>query len=110
MSLVEHFPITEADEQVANCIDRGLERIGPNVKYLVYWHLQNIGHIKRFEIVSNPEKFSGALKRLYRESAAAVERAIVQELNASFGMSYNPDELIPAMKEAQKRSEQIRVI
>lgn len=110
MSLVERYPISEAEEQVASCIDRGLERIGPNVKYLVYWHLQNIGRIKRAEIISNPEKFAAALRRLYRESDVAVERAIVQELNASFGMSYSPSEMVLAMNEARKKSERTSVI
>jgi hypothetical protein len=108
MSLLEKFP--ESEEQVTACIDRGLDRVGPNVKYLVYWHLQNIGHIKRAEITSNPENFAKALRGLYRESASGVERAIVQELNIAFGLNFQPTQLVSAMNEARKKVECVKVI
>jgi hypothetical protein len=103
MSLLEK--VSQSDESITVCIDRGLDRVGPNVKHLVYWHLQNIGHIKRTEIVDNPEKFVSGLRGLYRESAAGVERAIVQELDASFDMSYAPTQLVGAIKEARRRAD-----
>lgn len=101
---------SDSDEQVSECIDRGLDRVGPNVKYLVYWHLQNIGHIKRAEIPANPEKFVKALGGLYRESAAGVERGIVQELNATFGLACPPTELAKAIKEARQKTAAIKVV
>ena len=107
---MEKYPISEAEEQVVSCIDRGLERIGPNVRYLVYWHLQNIGHIKRTEIALNPEHFAAAIRGLYRESAPAVERAIIQELNLGFGLNYYPNQLIDAINDARQKSEQMKVI
>jgi len=99
-----------SDEQIVACIDRGLDRVGPNVKYLVYWHLQKIGHIKRTDIVVNPEKFVSGLRGLYKESAAGVERAIVQELNLSFGLNYTPTQLVSAINEARQKAESIKVI
>jgi hypothetical protein len=110
MSLMEKFAQSEANEQVSSSIDRGLDRVGPNVKYLVYWHLQKIGHIKRSDITSNPENFVSALRVLYRESSAAVERAIVQELNISFGLDCSPNQLVGAINAARKKAEQIKVI
>jgi len=110
MSLIEKFPISESEEQVLSSIDRGLDRVGPNVKYLVYWHLQNIGHVKRVDIVSNPEHFLAALRGLYRESSVAVERAIVQELNASFGLNCAPTQMIAAIKEARHIGENVKIV
>jgi hypothetical protein len=110
MSLIEKLPLSESEMQVAACIDRGLERVGPNVRYLVYWHLQNIGHLKRKDIVSNPENFANALWGLYRESSAAVERAIVQEINATFGLSCQPTQLVAAIKSAREKCDRITLI
>src|SRR5579872_5562963 len=108
MSLIEQSA-AEADLQVIGAIDRGLDRVGPNVKYLVYWHLHNIGHVKRNEIVSNPERFLAALRGLYRESSVAVERAIIQELNISFGLKHSPTQMTAAINEARRMSEKVRI-
>ena len=108
MSLMEKSTLT--DDQVMACIDRGLDRVGPNVKYLVYWHLQKIGHIKRTDIPNNPESFVAALRGLYRESAVGVERAIVQEINISFGLSFSTTEIVKAISEARQKLERVTVI
>ncbi|HYB04345.1 MAG TPA: hypothetical protein VED17_07780 [Nitrososphaerales archaeon] len=108
MPLLEKY--SEADELVVGCIDRGLDRVGPHVKYLVYWHLQKIGQIKRNEIIANPEKFATGLRGLYRESAAGVERAIIQELNATFSMNCPLTQLVPAITEARKKAATIKLI
>lgn len=101
---------SQADEEVTACIDRGLERVGPNVKHLVYWHLQKIGHINRTDIALNPENFVSALRGLYRESAAAVERAIVQELNVTFDLDFPPGQLASAIAAARQKAENIKVV
>jgi len=108
MSLVERF--SDSNEQIIACIDRGLDRVGPNVKYLVYWHLQNIGHIKKADISSNPEKFASALRGLYRESAAAVERAIIQELNITFELNCPPTQIVNAIAESKHKMERVNTI
>jgi hypothetical protein len=108
MSLLERFP--ESEEQILSCIDRGLDRVGPNVKYLVYWHLQKIGHIKRGELPANPENFVSALRGLYRESSIAVERAIVQEINAAFDLKYSATQLVSAINEARKKAECLKLV
>jgi hypothetical protein len=78
-----------SDDEILVCIDRGLEKVGPNVKHLAYWHLQKISNIKRAEIPRNPDKFVAGLKSLYHESAPAVERAILSEINAAFELHQN---------------------
>jgi len=108
MPLLERFP--ESEEQIIACVDRGLDRVGPNVKYLVYWHIQKIGQIKRSEIITCPENFVSALRGLYRESATCVEKAIVQELNASFGLNFSSTQLVGAIKEARKKIECVKVV
>jgi hypothetical protein len=94
-----------SDDQILACIDRGLDRVGPNVKYLVYWHLQKIGHLKRADIPNHSQKFVAALRGLYRESAICVERAIVQEINASFGLTFSSTEIVKAIEQARQKME-----
>jgi hypothetical protein len=101
---------SEADEIVLDCIDRGLDRVGPKVKYLVYWHLQMIGRIKRNDILDHPEKFETGLRGLYRESSPAVERAIIQELNATLSMNCPLNQLITTINEARNKASTIKLI
>src|SRR5271169_405367 len=95
------------DDQILACIDRGLDRVGPNVKYLVYWHLQKIGHVKRTDIPNHPENFVAGLRGLYRESAAGVEGAIVQEINISFGSDFTTTQIVKAIDEARQRMKRV---
>ena len=104
----EKFPVS--GQEVTVCIDRGLERVGQNVKYLVYWHLQKIGQVTRTDMVADPDSFVSALRGLYRESAAAVEKAIVQELNVSFDLNYPPTQLAKAIKEARQKVLQLKAV
>jgi hypothetical protein len=78
-----------SDDEILTCIDKGLEKVGPNVKHLVYWHLQKISLIRRADIPRNPDKFVAGLKSLYHESAPAVERAILSEINTAFELHQN---------------------
>jgi hypothetical protein len=108
MSLMEGLP--QKTEEITFCIDRGLDRVGTDVKYLVYWHLQSVGHVKRSEIVAKPEEFVSALKGLYRESSTVVERAIVQELNATFGLDFEPTQLAKAIVKAKEKLDYVKVV
>ena len=108
MSVIEKS--IPCDDQIMACIDRGLDRVGPNVKNLVYWHLQKIGHIKRADIPNDPENFVAALRGLYRESAAGVERAIVQEINISFELVFSTTEIVKAIDGARQKIQRVTVI
>jgi hypothetical protein len=90
-----------SDEELLACIDRGLDKVGPNVKHLVFWHLDRVSHIRRADIPENPEKFLEGLRSLYRASAPAVERAILQEINSNFELHYSQNQLGKAMSEAR---------
>ena len=92
-----------SDEELLGCIDRGLEKVGPNVKHLVFWHLEKISHVRRADIPDNPEKFLEGLRGLYRASAPAVERAILQEINSSFELHFSQAQLSKAIIEARQK-------
>ncbi|MDA4131233.1 MAG: hypothetical protein OK457_10720 [Thaumarchaeota archaeon] len=92
-----------SEEEIMTCVDRGLDKVGPHVKHLVYWHLEKIGGLKRADIPSKPEKFLEGLKNLYRASAAGVERAILQEINSTFELHYSYPQLAKAIHEAAQK-------
>ncbi len=85
MSLTQtQIQTVSTDEQILSCIDKGLESVGLHVKNAVYWHLQRIGRVRRFEIPEKPMVFVQGLRSLYRASSAGVENAILQEISTMF--------------------------
>jgi len=92
-----------SDEELLACIDRGLEKVGPNVRHLVFWHLQKVSHIRRNDIPENPEKFLQGLRSLYHESSPAVEQAILQEINSTFETHFAQADFIKAISEARQK-------
>ena len=76
-----------SEQELLTCIDKGLESVGYRTKNVVYWHLERIGHISKFEIVEKPTKFVKALRTLYRASSAGVENAILQQINTRFNLN-----------------------
>jgi hypothetical protein len=89
MSLLEQMQPASSEQEILTCIDRGLESVGSHTKTVVYWHLERIGHVSKFEIVEKPIKFVQALRTLYRESSTGVENAILQQINTRFNLNFS---------------------
>jgi len=74
------------NEEILECIDRGLSSLGESAKYVIYWHLKKDYKVSREEIPENPEKFLEALRDMFGAAGAAVlERSIVREIKFRFG-------------------------
>ncbi len=106
MSLTQQQVQTASvDDEIISCVDRGLESVGHHVRSAVYWHLERMGHISKFEIPENPEAFIQGLRAVFRESSAGVERAILQEISAKFELNYsNAKDLVEAISELKAKS------
>jgi hypothetical protein len=92
------------DEQILSCVDKGLESIGLHVKNAVYWHLQRIGHVERYEIPRKPMVFVQGLRTLYRASSPGVENAILQEISTKFNLnSGHGADLVAAISQARSK-------
>ena len=96
----EHSKATKQSQVVAGeslqhdilkCVDNGLNKFGASIKQSVYWQLQNKYKIEAKDIPSSPQQFSEALEKILGYGGAVmVERAIVDELIAKFGIKSLP--------------------
>ena len=76
------------------CVDRGLDAFGTNMKQAVYWTLMSKEALSSDRILSNPEAFVRALKEIFGNGYPLAERSIVREIRKTFELckpssSYN---------------------
>jgi hypothetical protein len=76
------------------CVDRGLDAFGSNMKQAVYWQLMSKEAISSDRILSNPEAFVRTLKEIFGPGYPLAQRSIVKELKRTFELkmpasSYN---------------------
>jgi len=69
------------------CVDRGLDAFGSNMKQAVYWTLMSKEAISSDKILSNPEAFVRALKEIFGNGFPLAERSIVKEMKKTFELS-----------------------
>jgi hypothetical protein len=72
------------------CVDRGLDSFGTNMKQAVYWQLMSTEATSSDRILSNPEAFVRALKEIFGSGYPLVERAIIRELKKTFEIKMLP--------------------
>jgi hypothetical protein len=66
------------------CVDRGLDAFGTNMKQAVYWSLMSKEAISSDRILSNPEAFIRALKEIFGNGYPLAERSIIREMKKTF--------------------------
>src|SRR5271169_1037000 len=69
------------------CVDRGLDNFGTNMKQAVYWSLMSKEAISSDKILSNPEAFVRALKEIFGNGFPLAERSIVKEMKRTFELN-----------------------
>jgi hypothetical protein len=79
------------------CVDRGLDTFGTNMKQAVYWSLMSKEAISSDRILSNPEAFVRALKEIFGNGFPLAERSIVKELKKTFELR-NPTSTYTILK------------
>jgi hypothetical protein len=72
------------------CLDRGLDAFGTNMKQAVYWSLMSKEGISSDRILSNPEAFVRALKEIFGNGYPLAERSIVKEMKKTFELNMPP--------------------
>jgi hypothetical protein len=73
------------DYELMQCIDSGLNKFGPGIKYTVYWRMVVLNQSPSQGIIANPEGFVAALKSIFGKSAKQIEQAIVDEIKCQVG-------------------------
>ena len=91
------------------CVDRGLDSFGTNMKQAVYWTMMSNAAISCDKIVSNPDAFIKALREVFRDAYPLAERSIIREMKKTFDLrgvpsSYN---IVDAFELASKEITEI---
>ena len=76
------------DYELMQCIDSGLEKFGPGIKYTVYWRMVVLNQAPSEGIIANPEGFVSALKSIFGNSAKQIEQSINDEIISRVGDDY----------------------
>jgi hypothetical protein len=77
------------DFEIMECIDAGLNRFGPGIKYAVYWTSVVMNSSPTDGILTHPENFVAALQKIFGKSAAQIEIAICKEILNRAGPAYS---------------------
>ncbi len=97
----------EADfnDKILECIDQGLDKFGPKIKYFIYWHYTEMSRLTRFSIVASYGEFSNVLENLFGKGSEAIESAIVSEIKREFRLaSCHSREIAAVIHEARRVS------
>ncbi len=88
MNSKQHKEVLD-DYELMQCIDSGLNKFGPGIKYTVYWRMVVLNQSPSEGIIANPEGFVTALKSIFGKSAEQIELAIADEIKALAGENHS---------------------
>ncbi|MHB8567607.1 MAG: hypothetical protein ACYC7D_13495 [Nitrososphaerales archaeon] len=71
-------------KEILECVDRGLNALGPGINRVFYWHLENNLKITREEIPKRPEEVSKYLSFMFGVGSRVVENRIIHEIKIKF--------------------------
>ena len=71
---------------VLQCVDRGLDAFGSNMKQTTYWTLLMKEGVSSDKILSQPDAFIRALKEVFGSGFPLAQRSIVKELKKVFDL------------------------
>ena len=66
------------------CIDKGLEPFGSNVKQSIFWKMCILHNYSRVEVLDNPELLVNVIRETLGDSSAAVEESVANEITRKF--------------------------
>jgi hypothetical protein len=69
------------------CVDRGLDAFGTNMKQAVYWALMSKESLSSDKILAKPDAFVRALQEIFGNGYPLAERSIVKEMKKTFELS-----------------------
>jgi hypothetical protein len=86
------------------CIDKGLEPFGSNVKQSIYWKMSILHNYSRNEIIESPELLSNVIKETLGDSSEAVEESIIVEIREKFSLPEEESQsVVDAIGNAKKQ-------
>ncbi len=79
------------------CVDKGLDPFGTNVKQSIYWKMSILHNYPRNEVIENPDLFLAVIRETLSDSAISVEESITRQVRIAFDL---PAENARTLKEA----------
>jgi hypothetical protein len=81
-ALKKHNQVKSFDQILLDAVDEALLSLGENVETSIYFHLDDLFKIKKQEIPSKIEDFSGALTRIFGLGARSLEIMFMKSLHS----------------------------
>ncbi len=86
------------------CIDKGLEPFGSNVKQSIFWKMCILHNYSRVEVLDNPELLVNVIRETLGDSSAAVEESVANEITRKFDLSLKDQvTMVQAISEAKRQ-------
>ncbi|MDA4112327.1 MAG: hypothetical protein OK439_07280 [Thaumarchaeota archaeon] len=86
------------------CVDKGLDPFGTNVKQSIYWKMSILHNYSRNEIIENPQLLQSVIRETLSDSAISVEESITRQIRLKFDLSTeSASDLSEAISNAKKR-------
>ena len=98
------------DNEIIQCIDRGLSVYGPSIKHAVYWQMMIDHNLRLNDIPLDVQAFSKSLEAILKAGAVLAERAIAKELIASFDLKWSGEKRVVPIVEHILQSEHRMII
>ena len=94
------------DQEILQCVDRGVGNCGQSLRHSAYWQLLVVFNLKASDIPTRPEAFSSALEKIFGSGQAIlIECEIVKEIMSRFQIKLlDSKRFLPAL-EYVKRNE-----
>ena len=69
------------------CVDKGLDPFGSNVKQSIYWKMSILHNYSRNEIIENPDLLQKVIRETLNDNAISVEESITRQIRIEFGLA-----------------------
>lgn len=88
---------------ILECIERGLDSFGQNVRLVLYWKMEQDLGLRRDDIPFKPELFAKSVEKMFGPGSRIVERVIAREIKRSSGVVM--DDMVSAIMELKRMLE-----
>jgi hypothetical protein len=86
MKVARRVKTNMEEYDVIQCVDRGLDQGGSQLKQGLYWKIAAFHSSLRACILENPESFVQIVREQFGERSRAIEEAILSELRSVFDL------------------------
>jgi hypothetical protein len=93
------------DYELMDCIETGLNRFGPGIKYAVMWRMVVLKESPKEGIPAKPEAFHAALQSIFGQGSKRIEDAIIEEIRLRIGDHFlEINDLVDLLKSIRRES------